>query len=346
MTPHFLVPTTALAAIAGLALSATFSAATPVPAPAPNDLFLGIRASGDPGAADSYLVKLGSYSTFSSVALGSSITVTGLGNLGADLAAKYGASWNTRGDLSWGVFGVYNSANPVVFASRKRSPVTTVATAWAALSLTARSSTASQITSVLAGTYGYQGSDATANSSVATFQANTGNSSSYNKQVATAGTTDFGSLSGWSSIEGDFGSGSSGTALDLFRIASSGVTRVGSFTISNAGAVLFTALPAPVPVDSDGDGVTDANEALAGTNPNDPSDFFRVQALTHTPSGNGVSFKTIAARTYQVYYSPDLASWQLIASIAGTATTTVQYVDTDPVRLARPKGFYKVAVTQ
>ena len=341
-------PTTALATLAGLALAAVMAAATTVPDPLSGDLYLAVRASGGDGGADSYLVKLGQDTTFRNAALGSSFTVSGLGDIAADLVAKYGATWNTRGDVFWAVFGVRPSTSSILYASRKRSPVTTIATAWPILDTTGRNTTASQITSVLEGLYGYKGRDVTANSTVATFQPNASGASSYNYQVATAGTTDFGSTSSWSSIEGDFGNGSAGTALDLFRLAGSGVTRVGSFTLSNAGVVRFTAPPSPTPVDTDGDGVNDADEALAGTSPTDPSDFFRVQGLAKSAAGTGVSFKTIPARSYQVYYSPSLAtsSWQLIATLAGTATTTVEYVDTDPVRLARPAGFYKVAVTQ
>ncbi|MEI7912585.1 MAG: thrombospondin type 3 repeat-containing protein [Verrucomicrobiota bacterium] len=340
-------PTITLAALAGVALSAVMAAATSVPIPASGDLFLAIRASGDPGGGESYIVKLGQDTTFSGSALGSSFTVTGLGDIGSDLSAKYGATWSSRGDLFWGIFGVRPAVSSVIYGSRKRSPVSTIASAWPALDATGRNTTASQITSVLQGVYGYQGRDATANSSVAVFQPNATGASSYNYQVATAGTTDFGSTSSWSSIEGDFGNGPQGTALDVFKIAGSGVTRLGSFTISSSGAVRFTAPPAAAPVDSDGDGVSDANEALAGTNPNDPSDFFHVQSLTKSPTGASVSFKTIPLRSYLVYYSRDLASWELIATIAGGASpATIQYVDTDPLRLARPTGFYKVAVTQ
>jgi len=349
MIPPSITPRTAFAAIAGLALAAESTFATSVPAPANGDIFLAFRASGGDGAAESYIVKLGPSTSFLTAPSGSSFTVSGLGDISSDLTAKYGPTWNTRGDLFWGIFGLSSGVSPQIYGSRQRNPPITVATAWPALDTISLNTTASQINSVLNGNYGYRVLDATANSAVAAFQSNAANTSSYNYQVASAGTTDFGSTSAWASIEGNFASGTSATVLDLFRIASAGVTRVGNFTISNAGAVQFTALPSSVPVDSDGDGVSDADEALAGTNPNDPNDLFRVQALSRSAAGTGVSFKTIPARTYLIYYSPDLAAsaWQLIATIAGGASpATIEYVDSDPVRVARPTGFYKVAVTQ
>ncbi len=349
MIPSFIPSKTALGAIAGLALAADMASATAVPAPANGDLYLAFRASGGDGAAESYIVKLGSKTTFLTAPLGTTFTLSGLGDVGSDLTAKYGAAWSSRGDLYWGIFGLVSGVSPKLYSSRPRNPITTIASAWPTLDTISLNTTSSQINSVLNGNYGYRVLDSTTHSSVAAFQTNTANTSSYYYQVATPGTTDFGSTSGWASIEGNFASGTSGTVLDLFQIASAGVTRVGNFSISDAGALLFTALPALAPVDSDGDGVSDANEILAGTNPNDSSDFLRIQALTRTADGTGVSFKTIPARTYLIYYTQDLsaASWQLIATIAGGATAaTIQYVDTDPVRVAKPTGFYKVGVTQ
>jgi Bacterial TSP3 repeat len=341
----------ALSVFAGpLFILHTATAAT-VPAPVSGDLYLAFRAAGGDGGSESYIVKLGQDTPFRNAAAGSTFAVSGLGNIAADLTAVYGADWSTRADLFWGVFGVRPSASSIIYGSKERNPVTSVSVSWPLLDTTSRNTTASQITSVLESIGGYKGREATENSTVATFQPNSADASSYHKQVATPGTNDFGSLSEWTTIEGDFGSGVSGTALDLYRIAGSGVTRVGSFTISGAGVVQFTAPSAtpPVDVDSDGDGYFDSQETLAGTNPNNSSDFFRVQSITRPLGETGVAFNTIPARTYRIFYSESLAagSWELIETIAGGASPALhQYTDNDPVRSSRAKGFYKVSVSQ
>jgi hypothetical protein len=220
------------------------SANAAVVAPANNDIFLAFRASGNLGASTSYLVNLGQYSQFRDAAPNSTITLS-VGDVSADLVATYGSNWNSRPDLYWAVFGVSNTASPTLYASQAEPTPGTLSNAWPLLDSISRSSTASQIVSVLQGVNGYQGSDSTSNSTVAVLQTNSANSSSYNKQVATAGTTDFGSVSGWSGIEGNFGAGTSGTALDLYRISSSAVTNPGHFTLSDAGIVSFTGVPEP-----------------------------------------------------------------------------------------------------
>jgi len=95
--------------------------------------------------------------------------------------------------LYWGIFGLASGVSPKLYSSRPRNPATTIASAWPALDTISLNTTSSQINSVLNGNYGYRVLDATANSSVAAFQANAGNTSSYNYQVATPGATDFGS---------------------------------------------------------------------------------------------------------------------------------------------------------
>jgi hypothetical protein len=233
-----------LATTLAISTSASF-AATTVANPASNDIFLGFRASGGSGASTSYLVNLGQYSQFSGATPGSTISLSGIGDIGADLAATFGANWNTRQDLFWGVFGIGSAGSATVYASREESSPGTPADAWPFLNSTTRASTYSQINSVINSIGGYRGSTSTGNSTVATLQSNSAQASSYNYQVATSGTTDFGSVSQWSSIEGDFGSGVSGTKLDLFRINGSAVTNPGSFSISPTGSLSFTAIPEP-----------------------------------------------------------------------------------------------------
>ncbi|MEI8038273.1 MAG: hypothetical protein WCJ14_07765 [Verrucomicrobiota bacterium] len=342
MIHRTLAPTTALAVIAGLALSIMASSAALVPSFVNGDLFLGIRAAGAPGDAESYLVKLGNDAT--------SFTASGalaLGNLGADLSGvdKYGASWSSRADLYWGVFGVRDPVgNPTLYVSRQRSSPGTPATPWAALNLTKRQNTANNINTVIQSTsgvpVGYGTRTATANSPVATFQENGSATSSYKYQV-TNGATDFGSTSGWSTIEGNFASGAAATVLDVFKIDATGVALFGTVSISSSGVVTFTK-PYVAPVDHDGDGFFDFEEALAGTSDNNAADFFKVESVTKGAGGIAVTFHSIDSRTYQVYYREDLGtgSWQLIASVASGP-----YTDTDPVRTARPKGFYRVGVT-
>jgi Bacterial TSP3 repeat len=335
----------AFAFLAGLALPLMSLSAAVVPNPASGDLFLGFRASGGTGGSDAYIVKLGKDTD---VVFTTSGNITSVGNVGTDLVAKYGAGWKTRDDLYWGIFGVRGLTGiPTLYASRERNPVATPATAWAPLVYSERTSAGNRINSVLNGIGGYRLSTATANSTVGTFQSNSGQEASYNFEVATAGTSDFGSLSQWQSIEGSFISGTSGTALDVFKLTGDGdvgknpTTLFGTFTINDSGVIHFT-LPTVAPVDTDGDGFLDSEEAVAGTSPTNPADFFKVQSVVYGPSATTVTFNSIAARTYKIYYSQDLSagSWTLIATLSSGP-----YTDTDAVRRARPKGFYKVIVS-
>jgi hypothetical protein len=334
-------------AVAGFAAAS----AAPVPNPANGDVFLGFRASGGQGSDSSYLVNLGQDTAFRNASPGSTFTLSALGDLGADLQTQYGANWASRTDLFWGVFGTRNSASPAVYGSRERPVPATASAPWSDLNLAGRNSVTSQVLSVLEGINGYRGRNATTNSPVATLQSNFSGGASYNFQVATPGTTDFGNLSQWGSIEGDFGGGVGGTVLDFYRISSSTTTPVqnlGRFTISASGLVTFTAASATQPnLDTDGDGWTDAEEAVAGTDPNNGSSFFNVKEVVQTANGPAIRFQSAANRTYTVQYSEDLSGWQTIATLNIGATTALEeYVDTNTERRSRATGFYRVNVSQ
>ncbi len=351
-----------------------------VPNPASGDIFVGFRASAGEGSSSSYLVKVGTYAEFNAVPGGSSISLGSLGDLGADLTETYGSDWHGRVDLHWGAFGVGSAASAIIYGSRERKPVGSVSVAWPNLTDITRSSTWSQINSVLASIGGYRSRTATANSPVATVQENFAGAASYNHQVSSPGTTDFGSVSQWTGIEGGFGDGTSGTALDLYRITSSGVARLGYFTISPSGVITYTSpavsldtdndgLPdawetehfanwpapgQPDPLrfdgndDPDGDGRTNAEEWLFGTNPTSGSSSFGLAGFSKSASAVTFSFPAIPSRTYHIYHSTSLSaeSWQLVETLGDVPSPeTLHFQDTDPARIASPKGFYRVAVT-
>lgn len=233
-----------MAAMTALALGLGPAHAAIVVTPADNDIFLGIHATAGTGSSSAYLVNLGQYSQFANQTPGSTVSLSGLGDTGADLVATFGADWYSRANVKWGIFGRDNLGTVALFASREEQNVGTAGPAWSSISLIRRQNTSSIVGSVTLGINGYVGRESTANSSVAVVQDNASAASSYNYEV-TNGASDFGTTSGWSNIEGDFGGGTSGTALDLFKISASGVTTPGFFQIGNSGSLSFTALPEP-----------------------------------------------------------------------------------------------------
>jgi hypothetical protein len=353
-----------LAVAVALIAFASESRAVTVPNPAEGDIFLAFRADEDPGKGKSYLVKIGQDSLFKS---GGSFTVSGLGAIDADLTATFGGSWNTRTDLHWSVIGsrVATTAEPVVYATRERVSTDLPSTPWPVLNLQARAATSSWITAVASGVYGYRGSQATANSAVATVQdPNQSQFSRYATQAdtrskggedgaaspITAGTTQFGGFSQWDNkngtIEGDFGGGTSGTELDFYQFNASGVTRLGTFTINDSGVLSFSLRTEISPSqDTDGDGYTDLAELKAGTSPTDASDFLKVLSFTNSETEAVITANTVADKLYHVEFSEDLQSWLPISfHSAGPTATPLNFTDTDEDRRSKPKGFYRVRV--
>ena len=105
--------TTTLLGLASVALISIDAKA--VPTPAIGDLILGFRvtdASGQ-GNTQNLEVDLGNVSNFTSLTAGTTVTLnptttngnTGLSSIGStsDISTIYGANWNTRTDLVWGV---------------------------------------------------------------------------------------------------------------------------------------------------------------------------------------------------------------------------------------------------
>jgi hypothetical protein len=98
--------------------------------------------------------------------------------------------------------------------------------------------------------------------------------------------------------------------------------------------------------DSDGDGVLDLQEAIAGTDPLDGSSAFRVSGVLVSGSDVTVEFPSVAGRTYAVECSTDLRgdSWAVIkGAIPGTGQPVIFIDKGANTRLSR--CFYRVRVT-
>ena len=101
-------------------------------------------------------------------------------------------------------------------------------------------------------------------------------------------------------------------------------------------------------LDSDGDGQTNLQEYLAGTNPlQNGSKLAAAVATTGTAGQFAISFTAIAGKTYTVRYKASLtdATWTNLQQIAAPASDTFTTVnDTPPANT--PKRFYQVVTPQ
>ena len=94
--------------------------------------------------------------------------------------------------------------------------------------------------------------------------------------------------------------------------------------------------------DSDGDGFTDSDEAVFGTNPQDASSRFIVTSSYPSAGTLRLSFPTLANRSYAIEGSVNLTNWVQLADYQGTGTTIQSDVALNP---QDPKRFYRVRVT-
>ena len=94
-------------------------------------------------------------------------------------------------------------------------------------------------------------------------------------------------------------------------------------------------------VDSDGDGVLNVHEFVAGTLPGDRNSFFRIEQITMAVPGGGCKLSWIAmpGRVYSVYWTDDLRN-----PFVPIATGLTGGVYTDTVHATNSVGFYLIMV--
>lgn len=96
--------------------------------------------------------------------------------------------------------------------------------------------------------------------------------------------------------------------------------------------------------DADGDGMTNLQEFLAGTDPKDGASALRVTSVARNGGDFTFTFTSTIGKTYRVEASDDLASssWQILVDqlFAAGASVTIA----DPADPTRPRRFYRAAL--
>ena len=98
--------------------------------------------------------------------------------------------------------------------------------------------------------------------------------------------------------------------------------------------------PADATADFDGNGMDNGDELTAGTNPNDPTSYLKVEQ-TATPGVFNVQFLAIAGRPYSVEYTDVLGSgvWLKLADVGARTTDGLESIP-DPT--GRPRRYYRI----
>lgn len=104
---------------------------------------------------------------------------------------------------------------------------------------------------------------------------------------------------------------------------------------------VFTAAAAAPSADPDGDGITNAQEAIAGTDPTNAQSFFGLDRVTQTAAGTVIEWKSSPGKRYQVFTKTDFGPgpWTPIGSPITATGVTAQFHD--PAATSRIR-FYRL----
>lgn len=94
--------------------------------------------------------------------------------------------------------------------------------------------------------------------------------------------------------------------------------------------------------DSDGDGSSDEDEMVFGTDPDDPNSRFLLGYSRLAPSSVRFDFSSVIGRTYVIESSIDLSHWTGVTSFQGNGALRIEEI---PVDSEKPANFYRMRVT-
>lgn len=363
MNRPFVSPTLAIS----LGLFPLAASAAPL-AYSPNDLLIGFRATAGLGATTCYVINVGPVATYRDAT--TPITVTGLGNIAADLTATYGAGWQARTDVNWGAActpGPETAIAPdpaaTVYLSRSQTSPTNPPTAPIIDSEPLRIGVANRIDALQRSFYDTVVNptlpDTTGNSDFGVLRPSDANyawrtymASGSPIPTNTPGTTDFGAGINIETAPAN--------RLALFRLKDNAAgSYEGYFTISAAGELVFT------PAVSINYSTWAASNAITGDDA-DPQDDFDHDGLQNgveffmgtdgkaytaapTLEGNTITWPRAAGRSvtsYEVQTSETLAngSWTVVSSGSGTGSGNVSYTQAPGTVGAPPAKFVRLVV--
>jgi hypothetical protein len=94
--------------------------------------------------------------------------------------------------------------------------------------------------------------------------------------------------------------------------------------------------------DDDGDGMTEADEAVAGTDPFNATSRFTVGSMQTMGNQVTLSWSSVAGKTYRVQSSPDLSTWNNVSGSETTASSTT--TSRTITMMSGERQFYRVMV--